>query len=71
MRGAGHPRIGMHRHVVLTQPLAPPVQVGMEVLLGEEAGLAVVASLHDVQRNAVEQDDWAVGHGGKVRGRKG
>jgi len=33
------------------------------VLLGEEAGFAVVAALHDVQGLAIEVDAGAAGHG--------
>jgi len=34
--------------------LAQPVQPGVVVLLREEAGLTVVAALHDMQRNGVK-----------------
>jgi hypothetical protein len=35
----------------------------VEVLLGEEARRAVVAALHDVQRQAVKVDAGPAGHG--------
>jgi hypothetical protein len=39
------------------------VQVGVEILLREEARRAVVAALHDVQRQPVEVNAGAAGHG--------
>jgi len=38
------------------------MQVAEEVVLGEEAGLAVVPALHDVQGDAVEVNAGATGH---------
>ena len=43
----------MQGAVLLAQRFVQPVQVGVVVLFGEEAGLAVVAALHDVQRDCV------------------
>ena len=42
-------------------PLALLVQVTAVVFLAEEAGLAIVAALHDVQRHAIEVNAWATG----------
>ena len=53
----------MQGAVLLAQRFVQPVQVGVVVLFGEEAGLAVVAALHDVQRDCVYEDAGAAGHG--------
>jgi hypothetical protein len=39
------------------------VQVTLVVFFSEEAGFAIVSALHDVQRDVVELDAWAAGHG--------
>lgn len=39
-----------------------PVQLGVVVLLGEEAGLTIVAGRHDVQGNTVEMRSGAAEH---------
>jgi len=52
----------MQGAVRLGQGVFEPVQVGVVVLFGEEAGFTVVAALHDVQRLAVEVDAGAAGH---------
>ena len=45
---------------------AQPVQVGVVILFSEEAGFAVVAALHDMQRDAIEVDAGAAGHGRRL-----
>ena len=62
MHVVGHQRIGVQPAAALAQRLAEPVAVGVVVLLGEKAGLAIVAALHDVQRHAIEVDAGAAGH---------
>jgi hypothetical protein len=57
----GHQRVGMQGATLLYQGLAEPVQVSMVVLFRKEAGLAVMAALHDVQRDAVQVDARAAG----------
>ena len=52
----------MQQHALALQRLGEPVQVGVVILLGEKAGLAVVAALHDMQRNAIEMKAGATGH---------
>jgi hypothetical protein len=59
----GHQRVGMEHTVGLPQRFAEPMQVSVLVLLSVKAGLALVASLHDVQRHVVEMSAWAAGHG--------
>jgi hypothetical protein len=57
----------VQRDVLLAQSLAQPVQIRVEVLFGEEAGLAVVAKLDDMQRHGVEQDAGAAWHARRLR----
>jgi hypothetical protein len=52
-----------NQEVLLVQRFVQPVQVGVVVLFGEVAGLAVVAALHDVQRDCVYVYAGAAGHG--------
>ena len=59
----GHQGVGVQGAVCLGQGVFQPVQVGVVVLLGEEAGFAVVAALHDVQGLTIEVDAGAAGHG--------
>ena len=58
----GHEDVGMQPAFRLAQRFAQPVQVARIVFLGEEAGFAVVAALHDVQRYTIEVDAGAAGH---------
>lgn len=57
-----HQGVGMERAVLFVQGFAQPVEIGQVILLAKETGLAVVASLHDVQRNTIKMDAWATGH---------
>lgn len=45
-----------------SQRLAQPVQVAAVVILGEEARLAVMTALHDVQGNAIQVNAATAGH---------
>jgi hypothetical protein len=54
----------MQSAVLFVQRFAQPVQVGVIVLFGKEAGLAVVTALHDVQRDSINVDAGAAGHAG-------
>jgi hypothetical protein len=40
-----------------------PVQVTLVVFFREQAGFAIVSALHNVQRDVIELDPWAAGHG--------
>jgi hypothetical protein len=42
------------------------VEVGTPVLVVEQARRAAVVALHDVQRQAVDMDAWAAGHGAQA-----
>jgi hypothetical protein len=59
----GHQHVGVQLRLGFPQRLAGPMQAGSKVLLREEARRAVVAALHDVQRQADEVDAGAAGHG--------
>ncbi len=52
----GHEHVSAKRAPLALQNLAKPAQVGVIVRLVEDAGLAIVPPLHDVQRNNVEMD---------------
>ena len=52
----------MKRAVFFLKRLAQPVKIGLVVFFAEEAGLAVMSPLHDVQRNAIKVDAGASGH---------
>lgn len=56
-----HQGVGVQCAMFFVQGSVKPVQVGVVILFGKEAGLAVVAALHDVQRDVVEVD---AGEGG-------
>jgi len=58
----GHQDIGVQGAMFFVQGFVKPVQVGVVVLFGEEARLAVVTALHDVQRDVVEVDSGAAWH---------
>lgn len=63
MHVIGHQGVGVQGAAFFVQCLASPMQVGVVVLFGEEAGLTVVPSLHDVQRDFINVDAGAAGHG--------
>jgi hypothetical protein len=52
----GHQHVGMELAVLALQRLAQPAKVGVAILVNEEAGSTIVASLHDVQRYTVDVD---------------
>ena len=57
-----HQHIGVQAAARLRQRLPQPVQIAQVVILREEAGLAVMTALDDVQRNTVELHAWAARH---------
>ncbi len=58
----GHQSVGMERAAAFVERLAQPVQVSGVVLLAEEAGLAVVPTLHNVQGNTGQMNAGASWH---------
>lgn len=42
------------------------MKVGLVVLFVEEAGCAVMLTLHDEQQNIINMDAWAAGHGALI-----
>ena len=50
----GHEHLRMQRAVGLHQCLAQPTEIAPIVVLGEEARLAIVTTLHDMNRNAIK-----------------
>jgi hypothetical protein len=59
----GHQDIRMKLTVLALQGLAQLAKVGVAILVIEEAGPAVVATLFDVQRDTVDVNAWTPGHG--------
>ena len=57
-----HEHVSMQLTVVVLQRFLQPIQITLVVFIAQEAGLAVVASLDDVKRNAIEWDARATGH---------
>ncbi len=58
----GHQHIGMQRALGVAQRFSPPMQVAAVVFLAEKTRFAVVAALHDVERNSIKLDTRASGH---------
>jgi hypothetical protein len=48
----------------------PPYDSAVRTVFGKEAGLAVVATLYDVQRHAVKMGPWTARHGGNFGSRR-
>jgi hypothetical protein len=63
MNMVGHQQVGVQPAALAHHCLVQPTEVGTPVLVAEEARRAVVAALHDVQRQAVDMDAYAAGHG--------
>jgi hypothetical protein len=59
----GHQDARMKLAVLAPQGLAQPAKVGVAILVIEDAGPAIVATLHDVQRYTVDVDAQTPGHG--------
>ena len=59
----GHQHVGVQLALVGDKCFAQPVEVTLVVLLTEEAGLAVVVALHNVQRDSAEMDAGTSRHG--------
>jgi len=62
MHMVGHQGIGVQRASFLAEGFTEPMEVRVVVLVGKEAGLAVVAALDDVQGDTVEVSSWATRH---------
>ena len=58
----GHQHIGMNAAARLARVLGQPVQVDAVIVLGKETGLAVVAALDQVQRDARKGKAGAARH---------
>jgi len=58
----GHQDIGMDAAALRFRMFCQPFQVETVVFFSKEAGLAVVAALDDVQRNAREQETGTTRH---------
>ena len=52
----GHQRIGMELATAGFQCLRKPLALRVVIVLAEEAGVPIVASLHNVQRQARKMD---------------
>jgi len=63
----GHQHVGMHRTAFAQGGFAQQRAITEVVRLGEEAGLPVVAALHDMLRDAGEINAWRAGHGAGLR----
>lgn len=61
---AAHQHEGMDGAVMLERGFAQFLQVLSVIHIGSEAGLTVVAALHDVLRDAGQIKSWLSGHGG-------
>jgi hypothetical protein len=62
----GHQHIGVQVAPLPPQGLVQPAEIGVAVPVGEEAGAAVVAALHDRQRRPVEMEARTAGHVGSL-----
>ena len=61
-----HQRVGMKLAFVVIERFAQPVQVAGVVVLAKEARLAVVPAQDDVERDTIELNAGAAGHGRRV-----
>jgi hypothetical protein len=59
----GHQDVRMELTALALQGVAQPANVGVAILVIEEAGPTIVATLHDVQRYTVDVDARTAGHG--------
>jgi hypothetical protein len=62
----GHQDVRMELTVLALQGVAQPAKVGVAILVIEEAGPAIVATLHDVQRYTVDVDARTPEHEGSL-----
>jgi len=58
----GHQHVGTEPAALALQGVPQPAEVGMPVLVVEEARSAIVSALHDVQRHTIDVDAWTPGH---------
>ena len=66
MDAIGHQHVGVQGAPRLPERFSQPMQVALAIFFREEAGLAIVATLHDVQGDVIEVDAGAAGHAGKL-----
>jgi hypothetical protein len=59
----GHENIGTQGTFALDERLAQPMQIALIIFLSEEAWFTIMPALHDMQRNVIEMDTRAAGHG--------
>jgi hypothetical protein len=59
----GHEGVSVQRAVFFLEGFSQPVKIGLVVFFTEEAGFAVMSTLHDVQGDAIKMDARAAGHG--------
>jgi hypothetical protein len=62
----GHQRVGVQAAALPLQGLVQPAELGVAVPVVEEAGAAVVAAPHDMQRHPVEMDARTARHAGSL-----
>ena len=63
MNMVGHQHVSMNAATCLAGILGQPVEIKTVILVGEKAGLAVVATLNQVQRGVWQRKAWAARHG--------
>ena len=54
--------VGVQRAFGFRQGFAQPVEIAQVIIFAEEAGLSIMATLDDVQRNAIKLNAGAAGH---------
>jgi hypothetical protein len=59
----GHQRVSVYGTAAIASRFFQPMEVTVVVLFGEKAGLAIDATLNDVQRNVSELETGAARHG--------
>ncbi|MDP2431193.1 MAG: hypothetical protein Q8O33_04110 [Pseudomonadota bacterium] len=61
----GHQRISVNTASSFISVFVEPIQIENEILFGEEARLAIITALDDMERNAGEEESSASWHWGK------
>jgi hypothetical protein len=59
----GHQDVCVKGAIVLNQGFLQPMEIAEIIFLSKKARLAIVATLHEVQRDSIEVDTGAAGHG--------
>jgi hypothetical protein len=57
----GHQNIGMHGSAIFIGRLVQPLEILTTVIVSEETGLAIIAALNEMLRNACPLGRYAVG----------